>query len=123
MEITGIVKYVSEIKNGISKQGNQYRILEAVIEETDKQFPDSVVVTQMNDTIDQQRLIPGRKVKAYFSPKATEYQGKYYLRASCWKIENLDVQESGQKNFAPDQSLFPPLVDLQGNGVNDDLPF
>lgn len=129
MDFTGIVKKILPLQEGVSKNGNKWRKQEAVIEETGVQYPQSVVVTQMGDTIDQQRLVEGRRVTVYLSIKTNEYNGRWFNSINCWKIDNLDApppsptQPSKQSQQAAtcqpqQQQMFP------GNtSIADDLPF
>lgn len=139
MEFTGIVKKILPLKTGVSKMGNQWRILEAVIEEEGRQYPESIVVTQMNEVIDQQRLIEGRKVKVYISASAQAYEDRFFQRLICWKVENLDVRQpewksvegyplTSESSLSSDpasvqSSAFPPAVNETGEPYSNDLPF
>lgn len=129
MEFIGIVKRVLPQTSGVSQRGTEWRKQDAVLEETDVQYPQSIVVTQMNDTIDQQRLIEGRRVKAHLSIRTNEYNGRWFNSVSCWKVDNLDEQPSPVTNsegqhqqtvpaYQPQQQMFPGKTDMA-----DDLPF
>ena len=127
MEFTGIVKQILPIQEGVSKNGNQWRKLEAIIEETGVQYPQSIVVTQLGDTIDQQRLVKGRKVTAYLGFKANEYNGRWFNSVNCWKVDNLDApppvanpqgQQQAPRTHQAQQQIFPEKPDMA-----DDLPF
>lgn len=83
----------------------------------------------MGDTIDQQRLVKGRKVTAYLGFRANEYNRRWFNSINCWKVENLDAQLSPETNSEeqqqqavpacqPQQQLFP-----EKSGIADDLPF
>lgn len=127
MEFTGKVKYISPLQTGTSKNGNEWQKLEAVIEETTGQYPQSIVVTQFGNTVDEHRLIEGRIVKAHIGFKVNEYNGKYYNAVNCYKVENIDNGPSPTQNAQyqpqaqPTVYAQPPVSDSGSQA--DDLPF
>lgn len=94
MEFKGIVKEVSPIVTGVSKAGKEWRKVEAVIE-TEDHYPQSIVVTQMGDLIEQQRLIKGKRVIAHLGFRANKYNGRFFNSVACWKVDSLEPEDQG----------------------------
>lgn len=122
MDFTGLIKYVSPVQTGTSKGGTQWRKLEAVLEEVGQQYPQSIVITQMGDVIDQQRLVVGRVAKVYLGARANEHNGRWFNSITCWKVENIGgapVQPTYQQ-----PTYQQPSVPVQSVPENkEDLPF
>ena len=115
MDFTGTVKVILPIQSGTGRNGNEWRSQQAVITDGG-QYPKEVVVTQFNDSIDQQRLIVGRQVKVYLNPTVNEWNGKYFQQIGCYKVENLDAAPQPQYSQPPPQPVAP-------QAPADDLPF
>ncbi|WP_418495515.1 DUF3127 domain-containing protein [Coprobacter sp.] len=112
MTFKGIVKHVSAIQKGISKSGNEWQALEAVIEESGVQYPQSVVVKQLNENIERFRLIKGQEVTVHFNSRVNEYNGRFYQTNVCWKVEKQD-----------DKTLPVTVTQKEFDPSTDDLPF
>lgn len=90
MTFKGIVKHVSAIQKGISKSGNEWQALEAVIEESGVQYPQSIVVKQLNENIERFRLIKGQEVTVHFNSRVNEYNGRFYQTNVCWLLKSSE---------------------------------
>lgn len=57
----------------------------------------------------------GQQVTVHFDIRGNEYQGRYFVNLSCWKIEGAQEQEA---------SSSPPEASFDGDfSDTDDIPF
>ncbi len=72
----------------------------------------------------------GQEVQVTFDIRGNEYNGKYYVSLSCWKIQSSDSpgashqgSSSSRRSEAP-TSAEPALDDLRNEeDFDDDIPF
>lgn len=121
MDFTGLIKYVSPVQTGTSKSGTQWRKIEAVLEEVGQQSSQSIVITQMGDVIDQQRLVVGRVAKVYLSTRANEYNGRWFNSITCQKVENIGGAPASDSQQPTYQQSSVPVQPAPEN--KEDLPF
>ena len=96
MEITGKITAVSPLQSGVSQNG-EWKSLDFVIEEVDKQYPESLVCKargELAEKIAAASGLVGSTAKAYIGFKARTYT-KDGIRHSitditCWKLESND---------------------------------
>lgn len=127
MELAGKVIAVLEPRGGVSKNGNEWKVQEYVIE-THDQYPRRMCFDVFGaDKIQQFNIQVGEELNVFFDIDAREWQGRWFNSIRAWKVErvNADAQQMPSMD-AP----FPPLnaapaapVDFSSSDEKDDLPF
>lgn len=117
MTISGTISVAQPEQSGTSKSGKVWRKREyvCVYDNSNANYPKSVVFQVMNDNIDKLNIQQGVEYDLELDFEAREWNGRYFLQASCWKA-------TAKTQPAPQQPVYtqpaPPTDDL-GN----DLPF
>ena len=127
MELAGKVIAVLEPRGGVSKNGNEWKVQEYVIE-THDQYPRRMCFDVFGaDKIQQFNIQVGEELNVFFDIAAREWQGRWFNSIRAWKVErvNADAQQ-----MPPMDAPFPPLnaapaapVDFSSSDEKDDLPF
>ncbi len=127
MELAGKVIAVLEPRGGVSKNGNEWKVQEYVIE-THDQYPRRMCFDVFGaDKIQQFNIQVGEELNVFFDIDAREWQGRWFNSIRAWKVErvNADAQQ-----MPPMDASFPPLnaapaapVDFSSSDEKDDLPF
>ena len=127
MELAGKVIAVLEPRGGVSKNGNEWKVQEYVIE-THDQYPRRMCFDVVGaDKIQQFNIQVGEELNVFFDIDAREWQGRWFNSIRAWKVErvNADAQQ-----MPPMEAPFPPLnaapaapVDFSSSDEKDDLPF
>ncbi|WP_462355589.1 DUF3127 domain-containing protein [Phocaeicola coprophilus] len=127
MELAGKVIAVLEPRGGVSKNGNEWKVQEYVIE-THDQYPRRMCFDVFGaDKIQQFNIQVGEELNVFFDIDAREWQGRWFNSIRAWKVErvNADAQQ-----MPPMDAPFPPLnaapaapVDFSFSDEKDDLPF
>lgn len=119
MQFNGTITHVSPIQSGTSKSGKAWRRMEAVLEyEHHDQYPKAIVVSVMNDKIEELNLKLGGEYEVEVDFSAREYNGRYYMSATAWKATAKNVAQQGwEAAYPPAQAKAP-----QPQGA-DDIPF
>ena len=127
MELAGKVIAVLEPRGGVSKNGNEWKVQEYVIENHD-QYPRRMCFDVFGaDKIQQFNIQVGEELNVFFDIDAREWQGRWFNSIRAWKVErvNADAQQ-----MPPMDAPFPPLnaapaapVDFSSSDEKDDLPF
>ena len=127
MELAGKVIAVLEPRGGVSKNGNEWKVQEYVIE-THDQYPRRMCFDVFGaDKIQQFNIQVGEELNVFFDIDAREWQGRWFNCIRAWKVErvNADAQQ-----MPPMDAPFPPLnaapaapVDFSSSDEKDDLPF
>lgn len=127
MELAGKVIAVLEPRGGVSKNGNEWKVQEYVIE-THGQYPRRMCFDVFGaDKIQQFNIQVGEELNVFFDIDAREWQGRWFNSIRAWKVErvNADAQQ-----MPPMDAPFPPLnaapaapVDFSSSDEKDDLPF
>lgn len=127
MELAGKVIAVLEPRGGVSKNGNEWKVQEYVIE-THDQYPRRMCFDVFGaDKIQQFNIQVGEELNVFFDIDAREWQGRWFNSIRAWKVErvNADAQQ-----MSPMDAPFPPLnaapaapVDFSSSDEKDDLPF
>ena len=127
MELSGKVIAVLEPRGGVSKNGNEWKVQEYVIE-THDQYPRRMCFDVFGaDKIQQFNIQVGEELNVFFDIDAREWQGRWFNSIRAWKVErvNADAQQ-----MPPMEAPFPPLnaapaapVDFSSSDEKDDLPF
>ena len=127
MELAGKVIAVLEPRGGVSKNVNDWKVQEYVIE-THDQYPRRMCFDVFGaDKIQQFNIQVGEELNVFFDIDAREWQGRWFNSIRAWKVErvNADAQQ-----MPPMDAPFPPLnaapaapVDFSSSDEKDDLPF
>lgn len=127
MELAGKVIAVLEPRGGVSKNGNEWKVQEYVIE-THDQYPRRMCFDVFGaDKIQQFNIQVGEELNVFFDIDAREWQGRWFNSIRAWKVErvNADAQQ-----MPPMDAPCPPLnaapaapVDFSSSDEKDDLPF
>jgi hypothetical protein len=142
MVIQANVCAVGKIQTGTSQQsGNQWRKQEFVVEwfvnpnDTQSQ---KIVLSLMNDRIEQYNLQVGDKVEVRFDLRYREYQERFYqdvympydglkkiskVTKDTATLQPAQVQTAQQATNSPQQQNNAPQGGENQKGGGDDLPF
>lgn len=85
MNVKGIITAVLPETSGVSKSGKNWRKKEAVVQYASGQYPKSIVFQMMGDAIDKLNIQQGQEYDLSIDFEAREWNGRYFLQASCWK--------------------------------------
>ena len=131
MEITGKIIAVLPEQGGISRNGNEWKKQEYVLE-THDQYPRKVCFQIFGaDRIAQAAIQPGEELIVYFDIDSREYQGRWFTNISAWKVERpmaatpqsapgMITPENVMPSAAPTMQSAP---DFDPANPIDDLPF
>jgi Protein of unknown function (DUF3127). len=123
MEITGKIIAVLPEQGGTSKNGNEWKKQEYVLETYD-QYPKKVCFQIFGaDRIAQADIKVGEDLNVFFDIESREYQGRWYTNINAWKVDRVSAQTSPE---APANPISNPTVaapDFGPANPVDDLPF
>lgn len=121
MEIKGTITNALPEQSGTSKSGKSWRKKEYIVEYEHGQYPKSVVFSVIGQKIDELNIQQGAEYDLSIDFEAREWNGRYFLQASCWKTtptQQVPAQAAPQQpvyqHEQPQSSATPPA---------DDLPF
>lgn len=123
MELTGKVIAVLEPRGGVSKNGNEWKVQEYVIE-THDQYPRKMCFDVFGaDKIAQFNIQAGEELTVSFDIDAHEWNGRWFNSIRAWKVERVGAQAATAAPFPPTSAAPAPPVDFAATNSNDDLPF
>ena len=131
MEITGKIIAVLPVQGGTSKNGNEWKKQEYVLE-THDQYPKKVCFQIFGaDRIEQAGIQPGEELTVSFDIDSREYQGRWFTNISAWKVDRPMAMAPQSApgamtpdNFAPASAPTAPAApDFGPANPIDDLPF
>lgn len=126
MQINGtIVKVLPEV-SGTSKSGKAWRKREYVVEYEHGQYPKSVVFSVMGDNIDKLNIQPGMEYDLNIDFEAREWNGRYFLQASCWRATALQptaTVPAAQPGWETLYSKQDAAAQMPADDKSDPLPF
>ncbi len=126
MEITGKIIAVLPIQGGTSKNGNEWKKQEYVLE-THEQYPKKVCFQIFGaDRISQAAIQPGEELTVSFDIDSHEYNGRWFTNISAWKVARSAAAAAPSAPVAND-----PLAGVTSTAAPnfapadpvDDLPF
>jgi hypothetical protein len=129
MEISGKIIAVLPPLGGTSKNGNEWKKQEYVLE-THEQFAKKICFQIFGiDRIAQASIKQGEEVTVHFDIESREYNGKWFTNISAWKVERLSAAASPAASGLSPQEGF--VTQPQGSDIpdfpppspSDDLPF
>ena len=123
MELAGRVIAVLEPKGGTSRNGNEWKVQEYVIE-THDQYPRRMCFDVFgDDKIKQFNIQVGEELNVSFDIDAREWQGRWFNSIRAWKVERV----SAGAPMAPGAPVPPPAPsatpEFTLGDAKDDLPF
>lgn len=123
MEITGKIIAVLPEQGGTSKNGNEWKKQEYVLETYD-QYPKKVCFQIFGaDRIAQADIKLGEDVNVFFDIDSREYQGRWYTNISAWKVDRVSMQTSPEAPASPIANPTVAAPDFGPANPVDDLPF
>ncbi|WP_085536982.1 DUF3127 domain-containing protein [Massilibacteroides vaginae] len=123
MEITGKIIAVLPEQGGTSKNGNEWKKQEYVLETYD-QYPKKVCFQLFGaDRITQADIKLGEDVNVFFDIDSREYQGRWYTNISAWKVDRVAMQSSPEAATSPISNPTVAAPDFGPANPVDDLPF
>ena len=100
-EITGEIIFISEIKTGQTKKGDDYKAIEYVVKETTGQYPQSLVLSMFNmaekmDYVDNFKKYNkvGDMVKVSYSTEAYKSENRYFGNNKSFNVERITSSEA-----------------------------
>lgn len=137
MKITGVITAVLPETSGTSQTGKLWRKKEAIVEYQHGYYPKSIVFQLKGENIDKIYLEQGKSYELEIDFETREWQGRYFLSASCWKATEkasvdpaIPVEPAQQPAAQAPQgwaAVFPEAQpkEKQPDEVkaSDDLPF
>lgn len=119
MEFTGRILKVFTPVTGVSKAGNEWKKQEFIFEffehETDR-WSDKVLLSLMNQSVDEHNLVEGEEVRIGFDHAVREYNGRFFNELRLYRLEKV----SDAARITP-QAENTPMPHTQKNDNN--LPF
>lgn len=125
MEFTGKIIAVLAPRGGVSKNGNEWKVQEYVIEDHG-QYPRKMCFDVFGaEKIEQFNIQMGEELTISFDVDAREYQGRWYNSIRAWKVDRVAAQPvAAAPAAAPAQPVAPaPAPDFAAGNAADDLPF
>lgn len=120
MKIVGLITTALPIQEGVSKNNRAWRKREYIVEYEHGQYPKSVVFSVMGQKIDELNIQQGAEYELELDFEAREWNGRYFLQASCWKA--TPIQQGAQPAPQPfAQPQYAPPAQMQPG--SDNLPF
>lgn len=105
MEIRGHIIQVLPLASGVSRQGNNWKKQEYVLE-TVEQYPRKVCFNLFGDRVDQYPLQVGDDVIVSFDLESREFNGRWYTDVRAWKVEKADAVPQAPAYNDPNQVAF-----------------
>lgn len=137
MKVQGRIKKLMPIQTGISRIGNNWKkqdfILEYFEEPTD-QYSDTVLLSLMNERIDEYKLKVGDEVEVDVRHQVKAYGERVYNELFCRfvkKVNQAKTSEQPATKPTPDQQAAMEQLKKMGEdaasgqegGSEDELPF
>ena len=125
MEIQGRISKIMPMRKGTRSDGSEWRSQEFIVEffETaDQRWSDKVVLSAMNERIDEYDLHEGEEVNVGFSHGVKEYQGRWYPEFRIYKFEKK-VAAQPQHTIKETTPTAAPTSQPPQQQKADDLPF
>ena len=125
MEVQGRIYKVMPIRKGNKSDGSEWRSQEFIVEffETpDQRWSDKVVLSVMNERIDEYDLHEGEEVNVGFSHGVREYQGRWYPEFRIYKFEKKVAAEP-QPTIKIEEATAAAPASEAAQEKKDDLPF
>ncbi|MDR1500642.1 MAG: DUF3127 domain-containing protein [Tannerellaceae bacterium] len=131
MDISGKIIAVLPEQGGTSKNGNEWKKQEYVLE-THEQYPKKVCFQIFGaDKITQFAIREGEELTVHFDIDSREYQGRWFTNINAWKVERGgDNANATPGNTVPGHAPYMPSSAADttapasaASSGTDDLPF
>lgn len=126
MELRGKVIAVLEPRGGVSRNGNNWKTQEYVIETIQEQYPRKMVFEVFGEEkINQFNIQAGEELTVYFDIDAREWNGRWFNSIRAWRVDRsaAPAQEQAPAAVPPFVNATPAPSDFSGANEKDDLPF
>lgn len=126
-KIQGILKTRFDKKSGTGKNGAWES--EKIIIETLGEYPERCLIECFNKTEMLNKFAIGTPVSVQYKTDVTEWEGKFYGKNQAWKIEPIQISQSGEvKHETPAAPANAPEKPANENPFatennESDLPF
>ncbi|MFN0031029.1 MAG: DUF3127 domain-containing protein [Flavobacteriales bacterium] len=119
MDITGRLKLINDeqaFASGFVKR--QFVIT------TEEQYPQDIAFELVKDKISLiNDFTVGENVKVHFNIRGNEYQGKYYVNLTAWRLEKVSASQPAAGAAQAPEYAAAPAPPTFAPPVDDDLPF
>jgi len=122
-ELTGTVKCIFDeqtFASGFNKR-------EIVVTDSEDKYPQDIKFECLKDKVAQiTGLIAGDQVTVTYDLRGNEYNGKYYVSLTAWKIERLGEKRKAPAPADPAQDELPDAANgISGidDPLDEDVPF
>ena len=126
-ETKGTIKLISEVQSfpsGFSKR-------EFVVTTQHDKYPQDLKFEVVKDKCSLlDNFADGQEVQVNFDIRGNEYNGKYYVNLSCWKLQPADgdatpapAQQAAPQQAASDSGEPNPADLRKDDDFDDDIPF
>lgn len=108
MEFKGRIYKVLPEQSGTNREGKEWRRLDFIFEyfeRADDRYSDKVVLSVMNDRIDQYLIQEGDEVLIGFGHNVRMYQDKWYNELRVYKLEHVVATEQTEQPAAEQSDL------------------
>lgn len=127
MNFKGIITAAMPVASGTSKSGKEWRRASYILQydNSNAQYPKSVLFDVMGDKIEQLNLQQGQEYEIEIDFTCREYNGRTYMSASAWKATptQLPQQSPAQPAQQGWQAAYPqPQAQPQAQ-EDSGLPF
>ena len=116
MQITGKITHVGPVTSGTSSNGNTWNKFQAVITETEGEYPKSLAFEVFNDKV---AVSVGEQCTIHFETKAKEWNGKWFTNINAWRKEGGQAAPAP----APVQTQAPVAAPPVAASTDDDPLF
>ena len=103
MEFVGIIKAITPpLEKKKKRDGSVYKVCQVVIEEPKEQFPNSIVISCIDEKIEKLAgMQVGASVKVIFNASAKGVNGSYYNNLTLYKITRVEMEQQPQQPQMP----------------------
>jgi hypothetical protein len=127
MDISGKIIAVLPEQGGTSRNGNEWKKQEYVLE-THEQYPKKICFQIFGaDKIAQAAIQTGEELTVHFDIDSREYQGRWFTNINAWRVERTaDNAYANQENAAQGHAASASASaapDFPPPNEKDDLPF
>ena len=130
MEFTGRIIEVLPLKSGITRNGDEWKAQEYVIEDSNSgQYPRRMCFEVFGaDRIAQFNIQKDEELTVSFDINARQWQNRWFNSIRAWKVERIAMTNAStgipQNASAPvPPPISTPAPDILSEDVKDDLPF
>lgn len=117
MELEGRIIMILPLSSGVSKNGNEWRKQEYILETNHSQYPKKVCFNLWGEKIDQFALTEGDNVKVSIDLESREFNGRWYTDVRAWNIEKVGAEVS----MDPMAAAMGAPVDFSARPVADNM--